>query len=438
MSNQRYVVHGVSWRDLFPWLIIFRSFRLAISPPILMLATLGAVIAPVGWIVAESLFVDAETLPDTSPEFKDSVRQNRWWPVDDARERVESEIPTSEMSAERVTPTSHLWGFVYRQLGEPIASLFSAQLTFSQLAYYMFGGLWSLVVWAFVGGTICRSATVRLGREERIGFMACLGHSLRKWPQQILAMLYPLLGILLLLVPAALLGFFFLSDGLISVAAVLWVFALIGGFIATLLFFGLLFGWPLLWGAIGAESSDAFDAISRSYAYTYQRPLHYLFYAIVAMAIGLVSWLAISLFADVVIELTYWGGSWGANVQTAWEDGNRMSEVRDQVAKHNEAEGGLWFGLSTLRFWEVLVHTIAIGFRYSFFWTAISAIYLLLRKNVDDTEFDEVYLEDLDTSKPLPELPADENGVPGPPEGNSSTNESDADSADNVEDPDGE
>jgi len=32
--------------------------------------------------------------------------------------------------------------------------------------------------------------------------------------------------------------------------------------------------------------NDSFDALSRSYAYVFQRPLHYLFYALVAAVFG--------------------------------------------------------------------------------------------------------------------------------------------------------
>ncbi len=47
---------------------------------------------------------------------------------------------------------------------------------------------------------------------------------------------------------------------------------------------------------------------------------------------------------------------------------------------------------------------LAIGFRYGYFCTAASAIYLLLRRDVDATETDEVFL-DADRSESLRGLP---------------------------------
>ena len=73
----------------------------------------------------------------------------------------------------------------------------------------------------------------------------------------------------------------------------LWPLALVAGLLMTLLLLGLLFGWPLMWATISAEGTDSFDALSRSYAYVFQRPLHYLFYIMVAAVIGWLGWLLV-------------------------------------------------------------------------------------------------------------------------------------------------
>ena len=65
-------------------------------------------------------------------------------------------------------------------------------------------------------------------------------------------------------------------------------------------------------GRISAEGSDSFDALSRSYAYTFQRPLHYLFYALVAAAIGWLGWLLVRSVAAGVIWMSYWAAGWAA------------------------------------------------------------------------------------------------------------------------------
>src|SRR5260370_40720578 len=50
--------------------------------------------------------------------------------------------------------------------------------------------------------------------------------------------------------------------------------------------------------------------------------------------------------------------------------------------------------------WLWLFFLLILGFGYSYFWTAGTIIYLLMRRKVDDTEIDEVYLEEEDQESP--------------------------------------
>ena len=47
-----------------------------------------------------------------------------------------------------------------------------------------------------------------------------------------------------------------------------------------------------------------------------------------------------------------------------------------------------------LAFWVGLVWLLTVGFAYSYFWSASTLIYFLLRKDVDATEIEEVYIEE--------------------------------------------
>jgi hypothetical protein len=58
--NEQGVLRRISWRDLFPWLILFRTFRIAISPSLLALATLASIVSYVGWRIADSVYIHRE------------------------------------------------------------------------------------------------------------------------------------------------------------------------------------------------------------------------------------------------------------------------------------------------------------------------------------------------------------------------------------------
>jgi hypothetical protein len=51
--------------------------------------------------------------------------------------------------------------------------------------------------------------------------------------------------------------------------------------------------------------------------------------------------------------------------------------------------------------WLYLLFLLIVGFGYSYFWTASTIIYLLMRQKVDDTEMDEIHLEE-EPEQPFP------------------------------------
>ena len=78
MTGEQGIVRGVSWRDLCPWLVIFRAFRLAVSPSLLALATIGVLVNPLGWRVAEAVFIGEAVRED--PGFREFLGRQRQWP----------------------------------------------------------------------------------------------------------------------------------------------------------------------------------------------------------------------------------------------------------------------------------------------------------------------------------------------------------------------
>ena len=132
------------------------------------------------------------------------------------------------------------------------------------------------------GGAAARIAAVRLGRDEQVGLGDAVVFARGKWPSLMAAPLMPLLAITLVALPIWLLGLMMRLNLGVAIAGLGWVLVALFGLVMAVFGIGLLFGWPLMWSTIATEGSDAFDAVSRSYAYTFQRPLHYLAYAVLA------------------------------------------------------------------------------------------------------------------------------------------------------------
>ncbi len=394
MTDERGVLRRIAWRELFPWLIIFRSFRLAISPTLLLVATLAVFMTGIGWQAGTYVFLTEDQRIAAAPG-----------PPLDAHvpRAVAKYLPAEESSAS---------GGFFR-LAEPFYSLFRRELTIRHAAYYAFASLWSLAIWAFAGGIITRRAVLEFGADETPGFMETVQFAARRYLWYFLAPLYPLSGVLLLLLPVAALGFVaWLHDFGFVLAGVLWIFVVLAGVVAAWLLAGLLFGWPLMWGTISAErEGDAFEAFSRSFSYVYGKPLHYLFYAVVAALFGALCWAVAHYAANIIIEFGFWACSWGAGEKRT----GQMEDlaILSQTQWLGEGDGSLLArcGGTLLGLAIRLVRLIESGFTLSFFWCVAGAIYLLLRQDVDDKELDDVYVP---AEMPAPRGPVSAAATPTP------------------------
>jgi hypothetical protein len=394
MIDQQGVVRQISWRDLFPWLILLRTFRIAISPSLLALATLAVLILPIGWRAAGIVFLPR-------PGGAHFLAPRHEIPQAGPRSQLDDYLPIAVR--EYFPQASTAVVEAYLDLAEPLARLFQLRLTVRELAYYVAGAIWTLLIWAFVGGVITRRAVVQLGTEIPLGIQATATYAARRYLWYFLAPLYPLLGVLLLVIPIALLGLplrLHLGVGGL-LAGLLWIFVALAGVAAMLLLGGLIFGWPLMWPTISAErDGDPFEAFSRSFSYVYGRPLHYVFYVLIALAFGALCWAVVEGAAALVQEFGFWALAWGGG-------GKRVERLREAalLAMHvrPRTDDGLFnAGATLIGLVLYLIDCVARAFRYTFFWSVASAIYLLLRQDVDDKEMDEIYLDDDAVAPPVP------------------------------------
>jgi hypothetical protein len=287
--------------------------------------------------------------------------------------------------------------------------------------------LWSLVAWSFFGGAITRVAAMRLGRDERVGLRESVAFARQKLVSYVGAPLLPLLAIMAMTMVLLPLGLLMRSNLGVALAGLTWAAVGLTGFVMALFAIGLLFGWPLMWSTISTEGSDAFDAVSRSYAYTFQRPLQYLAYAGLSLLLGIGGWLVVTLFCTSIIALAEWGISWGSGtarlneIRSTWTASAPADrQVSESGPDHSPSDAGqtqsalVRFGGRLIAFFNGLVRSFQLAYSYSYFWVAAAGIYLLLRRDADQTEIDDVHVDDeTEASYGLPPLSADKAGVPG-------------------------
>jgi hypothetical protein len=378
MTDSAGQLHRIAWDEVFPWLIVFRCFRIAISPPLLALATLAVLISPLGWQLSARLFLSKEA----------QERQlSHSHLVEVLPPAIQSWLPSV---------TENPFFATYLELAEPLARLFRLEFSLAETAFYFCGLLWTMAIWSFPAAVITRRAIVQLATDEPLGIVAAATYACRKYVWYFLTPFYPLLALLLLTLPIAGLGLvMWLLPGVgAALAGFSWFFIIVAGVGAMWLVGGLMLGFPLMWPTISAErDGDPFEAFSRCYAYVYGKPLHYLFYAIVAALFGALSFIVVLLAVVIVREFGFWALSWGAGGPLAVE--LRADALDFLSGEFNpDRTGALWrIGVTLIGLAIAVLESATSAFRFSYFFCAASAIYLLLRHDVDEKEMDEVFVE---------------------------------------------
>jgi hypothetical protein len=411
MSDDRGTLRVVAWNELFPWLALLRAFRLAIQARILALGALAVVLTVVGWWGIGQMFSASgnEQLVQwigayghwprgDDPEPGASVEEMKRAPLGMAGP-ADTIFEPPRFAARADVPVLSAW---FNVTG-PFRQLFEPGLTFVGLAFLLACALWVDLVWAFFGGVITRLIALQVTRHERGSLRAAVRYVLRRYQAYFTAPLFPLFGMLLFVAPLAIVGLVGRSGGVgLAALALLWPAFLVAGLVITIFLVGLIFGWPLMWPTISAEGTDSFDALSRSYSYVYQRPLHYLWFITLACLLGALGWLFVQYFAATVIYMTAWSVSWGSG-----------AEVFDVATTAGQIRG----------FWLGLVQAVVAGFAYTFFFSAATITYFLLRYEVDGTETDEVFVDAGSEKFGLPAVAPDAAGVPTVVDDESSENE---------------
>lgn len=317
---------------------------------------------------------------------------------------------------------------------------------------------WSVVTWAFFGGVITRLAAVQFNGKERTTLTQAVKFVTGRYISYVLSPTVPLAVVAVIVLLMAVYGLVALIPwvGDIVLYGLLFPLIVLGGIAIAVVLLGLV-GYPLMYATISVEGSDTFDAISRSYNYVFQAPWRYAFYWFIALLYGAaVTFVviaigcvmvglgkgAVSIPATAVAEsrkpdflFVYAPESLGwkelllrgtpvaveykGKKPTLEEEAQYEEELRKagktyegkaygyHPARPAEAkeymDGMTWAnytGAGLAWFWMTLVFLLMIGFTYSFFWTASTMIYLLMRKRVDEVEIDEVYIEEAPPAPP--------------------------------------
>ena len=261
----------------------------------------------------------------------------------------------------------------FRAIVAPFAALFTRGG--GPLAWFLSAlkAVWAAVVWGIFGGAIGRVAVVQAAVGRKVGLGTAVRFALRKSGPLIGAPLTPMLAVAVLAAACVLFGLLYRLPSPVGgfLVTVLGFVPLLLGLLMAIILVGLAIGWPLMHATVAAEGEDAADALSRSYSYVNQRLARYAIHAVVGLddrlrrpdrgRCG---------FARIVLGLADWG------VGLAAPDLDRLDD---------------WAANGRI-FWSRVVGLLVLAWVYSYFWSAASIIYLILRRDVDGTAWHDIYL----------------------------------------------
>lgn len=373
LEEQFHVSDRTKLRQWMPWLHLFRSFRIAIGLRVLVLGIVAALLIDLGGqLIAQLPFASAAN-PSTGffqPISSVTTAAHAVPPQALAVRPIETLQVSASHGEVIVRP---LWTVV-----EPGQNLFGRNHSWPIVAVVWSRLLWALVVWGLFGVAISRMAALRFAADKPVSVRQSLRFSVEKLPAALAAPLMPLVGV-------GCLWLLCIVGGLIGriptvgpvVVGVMWWLPLLLATVMTLILLGLAAGWPLMLSSIGTEDADSFDAFSRAYSYLFSRPWYALWLMTLALLYGSLLLTFVATVLQLLMPLAEWSIASGMGVE----------QTRELLQQGGDSPG---IATAAIRFWQKVASLGLVGFVVSYFWTATTIIYFLLRKSVDATPMDAV------------------------------------------------
>ncbi len=336
------------WTDVFPWLRLGRTLRVAGSPPLVLLtATTFAV-----WRLGQSLI------------FEDVSYNHVVLPIDQGASHL-LEVP---------------WRSIH-MLGSYIHGLIPTSIfdlgTDARRWFALVGVLWTLLVWTPAAMLLARQGALLTAGRSMVGLKPGISHVIGRTPAAWLAAIVPLACVFAIGMLIIVLGWVSrIVDGISVVefmlAAVVALIAIPCGVLA----FGANVAVPLSWAALVNERDpDTLDSLSRGYEYLFRRPLR------------LVTYIAVSLAILFVVGLLASAVAWAASAVAA--SLLNLAGSPDNVPR---------MVMGVLRHLPAVVELTVM-------WSLVGGVYLLVRYDAGGQEVEDLWQPAPPAKPSFPKLP---------------------------------
>ncbi|MBX3396180.1 MAG: hypothetical protein KF841_12525 [Phycisphaerae bacterium] len=278
-------------------------------------------------------------------------------------------------------------------------------------------------IWAVCGGAVCRSAALIFSRDADVSTRESIRFARSRWTSFFIAPLIPLVllaGIAFALwviglfgaIPA--IGEFFVGVG--------FIFPIMLGLAAAVCLLAAILLYPLLAPGIASDDLLAGDSLSTAGEFVVTRPIKYLLFLLTSITFGAVCVMLLKIFIATALWLTAtflgdsmnWGSAFaldadGVTTKAAehklsalWQaprpgDGRPFYGTFDGPNLRHVSR----FAAVCIHGWILVLWGVVAAFAISFFHASGTIVYFIMRRDIYETDIEEVYLDRADSGAPL-------------------------------------
>lgn len=339
----------VNWKQLFPWVSLFRTLGLTLHARQVFVGVVAAGLIALGqWLLLGQALLQPSA--DLS-YFPAELFVWPWMPIFD-----------------------QIWPFLVPGDTAESGEVAVRTLTVWQLTKVLAMLAWGLVIGSLAGGILVRRTAFEFAREESLSLTTAVRFVGRRAWDYLSAPALPLGAIAGFCVVLLLAGFFarWFPGGSYVVSA-MWGWVQLAGIGIGILLLAVLAGWPMMIAAVSINGGDGFDALSRGFGFVLDRWRYYGWCAVVMTLYGGIC----GTLVFVVMRIGEASSLWSLT------QGSGLPKVGDLILPTLLPTSG----------WEFCLNLVGAGLAYSFFWSNMTVIYLVLRKSVDNANMDDIYVE---------------------------------------------
>lgn len=250
----------------------------------------------------------------------------------------------------------------------PTMQIIAGGNSWSRLAFLWSHLIWSLLIWGYFGAVLTRLAAVEFVTNARTSVREAVRFSFKNYLSYLLPAFICICAGLFFWFASVMVGLL----GMIPVVGeyllgIAWGVPLLLSFLLGLLLLGAMSGWPLSFTTVSVEGTDGFDGFSRPFSYIFSRPLRYALYVLAVLVMSMILFVFFEAFIAFVNHLAI-NSSLPQNKNIPIDTQNIFNQ-----------------------FWQHLLGWSVVAFQVSFFWSAATVVYFLMRKADDGVSLDEIY-----------------------------------------------